>query len=160
MATLDRFHCSNIYSLNAFTVLISTRVHTLAHCSIPYLRSPSSIPQVDLVWNFVGSMGGLLIVYILPPLYYLRIKFMHLRFRGQPGQPILSVWCNNDSHAGRLKDVIALAIMCLGVVSMIASNYTAIRAIVDAPGQQAMPPCRYWLNVTESFNITNITATY
>ena len=59
-----------------------------------------------------------------------------------------------------MKDVIAVAILCLGVVSMVAATYVAIVAIVDAPGQQSEPPCQYWMNVTFSFNVTNVTAVF
>ena len=136
---------------------------TLAHCGV--LEVLFILPQVDLVWNFVGSTGGLLIVYILPPLYYLRIRFLHLRFRRQQGESFRNVRCCNNSLAWKIKDVIALAILCLGMVSMIASNYHAIRAIVDAGGQQPTPPCLYWvnvapLNITNTTNITGLTAVY
>ena len=119
-----------------------------------------SFPQVDLVWNFVGSIAGLLIVYILPPLYYLRIRFMHLRFRRQTGQSTLNVWCHNDSFGWIVKDVIAGAILCLGVVSMVAANYIAILGVIDAPSQRPQPPCRYWQNATITWNLTNITTGY
>ena len=99
-------------------------------------------------------------MYILPPLYYLRIRFLHLRFRRLHGQNVLRAWRYNGSHAGRVKDVIAVAILCLGVVSMVAATYVAIVAIVDAPGQQSEPPCWYWTNVTIPVNVTNVTAVF
>lgn len=100
------------------------------------------------MWNFVGSIAGLLIVYILPPLYYLRIRFMHIRFRRQLDQSTLNAWWHNDSAGWVIKDVIAAAILCLGVVSMVAANYVAIDGVIHAPAQTAQLPCLYWQNAT------------
>ena len=79
------------------------------------------------MWSFVGAIGGSLVLYILPALFYLRLHyFIRLKTAGETSSSLMqqyrqcSVW----------KDLVALTILVMGVVVLIAGNYEAIDSIV------------------------------
>lgn len=87
------------------------------------------------MWNFVGAIGGTLILYIFPPLFFLRLRyFSSMRAASRIQNPTHSVWyyyCNITVW----KDIAAVAIILLGVFILVAGNYVAVEAIVRGHGE-------------------------
>lgn len=73
-----------------------------------------------MVWDFVGSIGGCLILYVLPPLAYLKIQYMYYRHM------------HGFSHSWwwSLKNLSALLLTTVGLVLLGVENY---EAVVDVP---------------------------
>jgi amino acid permease len=117
------------------------------------------IPQVNYVWNFVGSIGGFLVVYIMPPLFYLRIRHRYMKFRAAHKQSILSTWRNQQSRQSKVKDILAVVILVFGVLAMIASNVQAVLVAIDPHSTSSLynEPCYYDFVV---LNNTNHTLSY
>jgi amino acid permease len=86
------------------------------------------VPNVGYIWNFVGSIGGSLVLYIFPALFYIRLRYFskvkaaseaNTSLRAQYMQ--LSLW----------KDIVAFIILMTGIIVLVAGNYVAIKAIVS-----------------------------
>lgn len=80
------------------------------------------------IWNFVGSIGGVLVFYIYPASFYLRLRYMRYRKRQQRDGIPLGVQYNAVSI---IKEAIAVAILVIGFLLLIALNYQAISAVVS-----------------------------
>lgn len=77
----------------------------------------------------MGSMGGTLLLYIFPPLFYLRVRyFTRQRYSIEENT---TLWQQYTTCAV-WKDVVAVTIVMLGVVLFIAGNYVAIEAVVNS----------------------------
>ena len=97
--------------------------------TVEMLHGLSLLPlvQVGYVWNFVGSIGGTLILYIFPPLFLLRLRyFINWKMSTQMGTSLKNQYLNNSLW----KDIVSVAIITLGVVVLVAGNYSAIKAII------------------------------
>ena len=100
-------------------------------CALIHTRLCTALPliliQVGYVWNFVGAIGGTLILYVFPPLFLLRLRyFAKLKLSAQSG---VSMWTLHMS-CSLWKDLVAMGIILLGVFVLVAGNYVAVEAIV------------------------------
>lgn len=87
------------------------------------------------MWNFVGAIGGTLILYIFPPLFFLRLRyFSAVRAASRTQNPAHSVW-SYYRNITVWKDLVALAIILLGVFVLVAGNYVAVEDIVHGHGE-------------------------
>lgn len=111
------------------------------------------ISQVAYVWNFVGSIGGTLILFILPPVFYLRLRHMVMKEEAvKKGVPVNSLYRNFSIW----RDVVAFLILVLGVVLMIVENYVSIYALVNAESHQSLGQCQQLLcNLTGNLSLTD-----
>ena len=111
------------------------------------------ISQVAYVWNFVGSIGGTLILFILPPVFYLKLRHMVMKEEAvKKGVPVNSLYRNFSIW----RDVVAFLILVLGVVLMIVENYVSIYALVSAKGHQSLGQCQQLLcNQTGNLSLTD-----
>ena len=84
------------------------------------------------MWNFVGCIGGTLILYVYPPLFYLRVRyFMKQRASIEDNTTLLEQYNTCETW----KDIVAVAIVILGVVLLAVGIYVAVEAIVNAKHQ-------------------------
>lgn len=109
----------------------------------------SFIPNVGYVWNFVGSIGGVLVLYIYPSACYLKLRIARYRFRShEQGITILSQY----SAAALLKELIAWAILITGLLLLVVENYQAIVAVIQQP-HESSGQC-FQLLCTDSGNVS------
>ena len=102
---------------------------------------------MGIVWNFVGSIGGTLILYIFPPLFLLRLRyFAYLRLSSQMSTSIRNLYCSCTLW----KDIVAMAIIIWGIFVLVAGNYSAIEAIF----QKSHTESRYQYNCMVATNGT------
>ena len=80
------------------------------------------------MWNFVGSIGGVLVLYIYPPAFYLRLRYMRYRKRMLENGVSISRQCKLSTV---IKEIIACVILIIGVILLVVENYQAISAIVN-----------------------------
>lgn len=80
------------------------------------------------MWNFVGSIGGVLVLYIYPSAFYLRLRY--LRYKLRSNERGVSIFSQYDFWAV-LKETIAWAILFVGLVLLVVENYQAIDAVVN-----------------------------
>ncbi|XP_032240356.1 probable sodium-coupled neutral amino acid transporter 6 [Nematostella vectensis] len=69
------------------------------------------IPQVAMVWGFVGAIGTTLTIYILPPAFYLRVRL-------HPSRP-------------DLKQVAAWGLMLVGILVLIVCTYQSFVNVIN-----------------------------
>ncbi|XP_065904245.1 probable sodium-coupled neutral amino acid transporter 6 [Dysidea avara] len=78
--------------------------------------SASNITDVSKVWDFVGSIGGCLILYVLPPIAFLKIRYQHYR--------------HLHGHSRRWwrtpKDMAAFCLTLIGLILLAVENYQAV----------------------------------
>lgn len=86
--------------------------------------------QVNMIWGFVGSLGCTVLVYIIPPVFYLRV-------RKHPERP--------DA-----KKVAACALFTVGVFMFLAGLYQSVMNIVSP-----IPILRPQKQIIPSQNLTN-----
>ena len=69
-----------------------------------------------MVWSFVGSIGGCLILYVLPPMAYLKIQYMYYTHM------------NGFSHGWwrSFKNLAALLLIFIGLFLLAVENYEAV----------------------------------
>ena len=103
----------------------SSNFGNLARFSLP--------PQVGKVWNFVGSTAGVLVLYIYPSAFYLRLRYVRYRKRAQRlSISILSQY----NWSAVVKEAIAWVILLIGLVLLVVENYQAIYAVSHSGGGQ------------------------
>uniref|UniRef100_A0A069DMQ8 Putative sodium-coupled neutral amino acid transporter 11 n=1 Tax=Clytia hemisphaerica TaxID=252671 RepID=A0A069DMQ8_9CNID len=90
------------------------------------------VPQVNMVWGFVGSVGCTFLIYIIPPAFYLRV-------RRHPLKP-------------DVKKVSAICLLIVGVLLLVAGLYQSIMNIIS-PLPELRPEDRV---LPDSFNRTNL----
>ncbi len=90
---------------------------------------PALFLQVGYVWNFVGSIGGTLILYIFPAACYLRLRYLRYRHRSKMHHVTM---CSQYDAYSIIKEVLAWIILCMGFVLLIVENYQAIDAVINA----------------------------
>ncbi len=103
-------------------------------------------PQVGKVWNFVGSTAGVLVLYIYPSAFYLRLRYVRYRKRAQ--RTSTTVLAQYDIFSV-MKEVLAWVIFAIGLVLLVVENYQAIYAVVES-GNPTAAGCRS--NSTNSSN--------
>lgn len=91
--------------------------------------------QVGKVWNFVGSTAGVLVLYIYPSAFYLRLRYLSDRKNAQTPQ-YMTIPTPHRAYA-MLNTVIAATILGIGVVLLIVENYQAIAALIDSSGTRS-----------------------
>lgn len=69
------------------------------------------IPQVAMVWGFVGAIGTTILIYILPPAFYLRVRL-------HPPRP-------------DLKQIAAWGLMLTGFVVLVVCTYQSFANVID-----------------------------
>jgi len=69
------------------------------------------IPQVAMVWGFVGAIGTTIMIYILPPAFYLRVRL-------HPERP-------------DLKQVAAWGLMLTGFLVLIVGTYQSFANVIN-----------------------------
>ncbi|XP_068670207.1 uncharacterized protein [Montipora foliosa] len=77
------------------------------------------IPQVAMVWGFVGAIGSTIMIYILPPAFYLRVRI-------HPERP-------------DLKQVAAWGLMLTGFGVLIVGTYQSFVNVIDPIPDVAHP---------------------
>lgn len=92
---------------------------------------PSLGIQVGYVWNFVGSTGGVLVFYVYPAAFYLRLRYLYYAHRAHKNQV---TWWSEHDHA-IYKEVLASTILLVGIVLLVLENYQAVDAIVSSVHQ-------------------------
>ena len=90
-------------------------IESLVWCTIVWFIA-IMIPQLDIVFGFTGSTGGVLLVYILPSLYYIAVV---KRLKKRMDQSTLSLigprWLQPAAYI-----LIAISIV-IGVISTISN---------------------------------------
>ena len=98
--------------------------------------------QVGYVWNFVGSIGGTLVLFIYPPIFYLRLRYMCFKEEAvRKGVPVLWMYKNISI----CKDIIAAVILIVGVILVIVENYVSVYAIIVGTHQSSAGQCQQLL---------------
>jgi len=69
------------------------------------------IPQVAMVWGFVGAIGTTIMIYILPPAFYLRVRI-------HPPRP-------------DLKQIAAWGLMLTGLTVLIVCTYQSFANVIN-----------------------------
>lgn len=83
--------------------------------------------QVGYVWNFVGSIGGTLILYIFPALFYLRLRYLlYIQKAVNDNTSLSRQYCQR----GVWRDCLAGLIASMGLVLLVVENYVSIMDIV------------------------------
>ena len=83
-------------------------------CNVFFLRL-----QVAMVWGFVGAIGTTIMIYILPPAFYLRVRI-------HPERP-------------DLKQVAAWGLMLMGFGVLIVGTYQSFVNVIDPIPDLAHP---------------------
>ena len=84
--------------------------------------------QVSKVWNFVGSTSGVLVLYVYPAAFYLRLRYvLHKKKEVAFGLSLHSQYDSWDV----LKEAVAWVIFGVGLVLLVVENYQAIDAVVN-----------------------------
>ena len=90
--------------------------------------------QVSLVWNFVGSIGGVLVLYIYPAACYLKLRFARNRLRSELGNITIRSQYNS---AAVVKELVAWTILIIGLLLLVVENYQAIsQAVIITSGSK------------------------
>ncbi len=85
------------------------------------------------MWNFLGSISGMLILYVFPQAFYLKLRFDRYRLRSkQNGVTILSQY----NAKAVMKELTAVGIILVGILLLCLTNYQAIYAVVDAANDE------------------------
>ena len=72
---------------------------------------PCHCSQVAMVWGFVGAIGTTIMIYILPPAFYLRVRI-------HPPRP-------------DLKQIAAWGLMLTGLAVLIVCTYQSFANVID-----------------------------
>lgn len=97
------------HKLNGPTKLVwflETFLLVFSACGLAYV-----VPQVNMLWGLVGAIGCTLIIYVLPPAFYLKV-------RHHPENP--------DA-----KQIFAWLLLIIGIFLLGAGTYTSVVNIVD-----------------------------
>lgn len=108
--------------------------------------------QVGYVWNFVGSTGGVLVFYVYPAAFYLRLRYLWYVQRARKNQ--VTFWFEYDLTAV-YKEVLAFTILLVGVVLLGLENYQAVDAIVSSVHQFNPSSLCMQLKCSMMHNMTN-----
>lgn len=81
----------------------------------------SNVTDVRMVWNFVGSIGGCLILYVLPPMAYLKIRYMHYRHMHGFSR---GWWLSAKNLSAFLMTLVGLALLAV-------ENYVAVKDVYN-----------------------------
>ncbi|XP_057293115.1 sodium-coupled neutral amino acid transporter 5-like [Hydractinia symbiolongicarpus] len=127
-ATLNKMFWHNDRSPSKFALLISNErlngpnkfvwfIETVVLVGTSYLLA-YLVPQVNMVWGFVGSVGCTTLIYILPPAFYLRVRH----------------------HPARadIKKISAVILLISGLFMLVAGLYQSILNIIS-PLPQSLP---------------------
>ena len=76
------------------------------------------------MWGFVGSIGGTLVLYIFPPAFYLRLRYMHRKQRRDIGL------CAQYSLFDVLCEAVAAIIMVTGRKLDLQWNLSSLETLV------------------------------
>lgn len=96
------------------------------------MLTPSPSPQqVGLVWNFVGSTAGVLVLYVYPSAFFLRLRYV--RYKARAKKTGTNIHTQYDVYAV-IKEGVALLILVIGMVLLVVENYQAITAVIDHEG--------------------------
>ncbi|XP_064401706.1 solute carrier family 38 member 6-like isoform X3 [Halichondria panicea] len=88
----------------------------------------SFILNVGIVWNFVSSIGGVLILYIYPAAIYLKLRYARYKKRGQDNN--ISIRSQYTTKAA-VEEVIAWCILLIGIVLLFLTNYQALYTVIE-----------------------------
>ena len=94
--------------------------------------------QVSVVWNFVGSIGGILVLYIYPAACYLKLRFARYRLRSELGNITIRSQYNS---AAVVKEMIAWFILVVGLLLLVVENYQAISGAVTSGSKEPNGLC-------------------
>ncbi|XP_064386869.1 sodium-coupled neutral amino acid transporter 7-like isoform X2 [Halichondria panicea] len=114
----------------------------------------SFITDVSLVWNFVGSIGGVLVLYIYPAACYLKLRFARNRLRSELGNITIRSQYNS---AAVVKELVAWTILIIGLLLLVVENYQAIsQAVIITSGSKEPSGLCFQLDckVVEEWNHT------
>ena len=101
--------------------------------------SPLAAFQVGYVWNFVGSIGGTVLLYIFPSAAFLRLRYKRHIARRKPQRRYSSI----------CKDFVAIAILIVGLCLLVVENYSSVIDIINA-GHDPSSLCSQLACVTNS----------
>lgn len=79
------------------------------------------------MWNFVGSTAGVLVLYIYPSAFYLRLRYVRYKKRAQK---LCTTIRSQYNIYAVLKELVAWVIFLIGVVLLFVENYQAIHAVL------------------------------
>ncbi|KAK3578875.1 hypothetical protein CHS0354_010235 [Potamilus streckersoni] len=94
-----------------------------------------TIPHFGLILSLIGGSTSTLLVFILPPLFYLKLCRMH---------PSLTV----DKKSGKLPlytMVLNILILVVGIAACVASTYSGLHDVISG---KFTPPC--YINITSA----------
>ena len=77
----------------------------------------------------MGSTGGVLVLYIFPAAFYLRLRYLRYVYRAR--EKGITINSQYDGFAV-YKEAVAWVILVIGVMLLVLNNYQAIDAIVRA----------------------------
>lgn len=110
--------------------------------------------QVGYVWNFVGSIGGVLVFYVYPAAFYVRLRYLRYMHRAKKNQVTI---CSQYDVCAVCKEVVAYTILFVGLLLLIVENYQAIDAIVSSVHK--FQPSSLCTETKCGSHVTNMTAT-
>ena len=86
---------------NRFTHFMETLLLVITMYLLAY-----AIPHITIIWGFVGAVGCTSLMYIVPPVFYLRVR--------------------NPSKGDRCKTLCAICLLVIGVILLVAGLYQAV----------------------------------
>ena len=94
---------------------------------------------MSIVWNFVGSIGGVLVLYIYPAACYLKLRYVRYKQRAKIGNITIRSQYTKDGIA---KELIAWVILIAGFLLLVVENYQAIHgAVISGQGGEPSGLC-------------------
>ena len=81
------------------------------------------------MWSFVGSTAGVLVLYVYPAAFYLRLRCV--RYKKRAKKTSTDIRAQYNIYA-LLKEGIAWVIFGIGLVLLVVENYQAIYDVVKA----------------------------
>ena len=91
------------------------------------------------MWNFVGSTAGVLVLYVYPAAFYLRLRYVRYKARARNSRTSIRAQYNIYAI---VKEGVAWVILAIGLVLLVVENYQAITAIVDS--SDVNDQCKSW----------------
>ncbi len=85
--------------------------------------------QVGLVWNLVSSLGSVQILYILPPAFYLKIRFDRYKQRSKLNNITI---CSQYTCTAVLRELTAWVILFVAVLLLIVGCYQSVYNLVES----------------------------
>ncbi len=83
--------------------------------------------QVGKVWNFVGSTAGVLVLYIYPAAFFMRLKYVRNKKRAsEENTSIMSQYTPKDY----VMEGVAAVLLVVGAILFVLQNYDAIKAVI------------------------------